>query len=168
MITWIDTISVIGSVASIGAAIWAYVEAKDAKESATKAEKIKLEIIQRRKLIEASRVHTETTKALTTISKVGPSCTQSLLRGINCASLAKEIEEYTRFINEQSSHFSDFFGNSAKALCTSLHPLIEQLSEAKTFEQKKATGKSIYYLINDFLPLAKSLSDEKREDISTS
>lgn len=165
MDSWEKWISVIGSFASIAGAIWAYSEANKAKNSASKAEKIKGEIVERRQLVEISQVHAETTRILKSISAVGPTCNASKLRGINCASIATEVEEYCRFLNEQSSHFSDFFDNKAQELCQSLKSNIELLSEAKTFEEKKNAGKSIYYEINDFMPVVKTLSDDKKENV---
>ncbi|EOW9422317.1 hypothetical protein ACOCGP_003537 [Vibrio cholerae] len=159
-------ISVIGSIASIGGAIWAFIEANKASKSASKAEKVKGELVERRKLVEVSQVHAETSRILKTVSTVGPSCNSSLLRGVNCANIAKEVEEYCRYINEQSSHFSDFFDNKAKELCAAVRPNVELLSEAKTFDEKKSAGKTIYYLIDGFMPLVKGLSDEKKENVS--
>ena len=157
-------LSIIGAIASIGGALWAVSEAKQASKSATRAEKVRDEIIERRKLVEISQVHAETNRILKKVSKVGPSCNPSLLRGVNCASIASEVEEYSRFINEQSSHFTEFFENRALELCRDLKDDIESLSEAKTFEEKKASGKSIYYKINNFLPIVKDLTDAKKEN----
>ena len=163
----IDTwISVIGSIASIGGAIWAFVEARKSSRAAIKAEKVRDEIVSRRTLIEVSQVHAETTRVLKIVSKVGPACNPSLLRGVNCGSIAKDVEEYSRYINEHSSLFNDFFENKAKELCQGLHPDIEALSEAKSFEEKKVAGKSIYYKIDGFMPFVKELSDERRESVT--
>jgi len=162
--TWI---SIIGSVASIGGAVWAFREAKNASLSATQAEKVRDEIIERRKIIEVSQVHTETSRILKIVSNVGPSCNPSMLKGVNCGNIAKDVEEYARFINEHSSYFTCFFENEAKELCTSLNGDIEELSEAKSFDDKKKAGKSIYYKINNFMPTVKALSDEKREHVVT-
>jgi len=154
-----------GSFASIAGAIWAYTEANKARISASKAEKIKGEIVDRRKLVEVSQVHSETSRILKTVSAVGPACNASIIRGVNCANIAKEVEEYSRFLNEQSSHFTDLFDNKAQQLCESLKIDIELLSEAKIFEDKKSAGKRIYYLINDFMPVVKGLSDDKKENV---
>lgn len=162
--TWI---SVIGSIASIGGAGWAWCQAVQASKSATKAEKVKGEIIERRKIVEVSQVHRETTRILQIVSKVGPSCNSSTLRGVNCSHIATEVAEYSRFLNEHSSHFTDFFENKARDLCASLKDDIEKLAEAKSFDEKKSAGKSIYYKIDEFVPTVKSLSDEKRESVST-
>lgn len=163
--SWEKWISVIGSFASMAGAIWAYTEAKKAKVSASKAERIKGEIVDRRKLVEVSQVHSETSRILKTVSAVGPACNASILRGVNCANIAKEVEEYCRFINEQGSHFTELFDNKAQQLCESLKADIELLSEAKAFEDKKKSGKRIYYQINDFMPVVKGLSDDKKENV---
>ncbi len=138
--TWISII------ASIGGAVWAFREAKNASLSATQAEKIRDEII------EVSQVYTETSRILKIGSNVGPSCNPSMLKGVNCGNITKDVEEYARFINEHSSYFTDFFENKAKELCASLNGDIEALSEAKSFDDEKEAGKSIYHKINNFMP----------------
>lgn len=156
-------LSIIGAIASIASAIWAFYKAKQASKSASKAEMVRDEIIQRRKMVEVTQVYAETKRILKVVSKVGPSCNLNLLRGVNCADIAKEVEEYSRSINEQISHFTSFFDNQAKKLCDNLKNDIEALAEAKSFEQKKSAGKSIYYKIYNFIPTVKQLSDEKKE-----
>ena len=94
----IDIISVIGSIASVGAAIWAYVEAKKSINAASKAEEFKNEIIYLRKTVEVSQVYAETKRLLNVVSKVGPSFNPSVFAGINCADIAKEVEIFSSFI----------------------------------------------------------------------
>lgn len=156
-------LSIGGSIASIGGAAWAFYQARLSSRHANRAEAVRDELIKRREMVEISQVHAETTRILKVVSQVGPSCTSSTIRGVNCANIAKEVEEYSRFLNEQSSYFTEFFYNKAKELCTDLNPDIESLSEAKEFEDKKAAGKSIYYKINNFMPEVKRLTDEKKE-----
>ncbi len=156
-------LSIAGSVASIGAAIWAFIEAGKAADSATKAESVRNEMIDRRKLVEVSKVHAQTDRILTVVSKIGPSCNPKTLKGVDCAGIAKEVEEYSRYLNGQSSHFSEFFVNKAKSLCEDLNKDIEELSEASSPDDKKQIGKRIYYKINSFMPFVKELADEKQE-----
>lgn len=160
-----NILSIIGSLASIGGAFWAYAEAKKSKSSASKAEEFKNEIIYLRKTVEVSQVYAETKRVLAVVSKVGPSFNISVFAGINCADIAKEIEVFSSFILEQSEHFSQNFNNNAKELNNDLKNDIENLSEASTFEDTKKYGKSIYYKIQNFIPIVKKLSDEKREQI---
>lgn len=158
-----EWLSAIGAVASIIGAFWALYEARKASLSASKAEEMRNDLIERRKMVEVSQVHTETARILRTVSAVGPSCNPSLLRGVNCGLIARDVQEYCRFINEQRAHFADFFDNSAKQLCEDLAGDIEALSEAKSFDEKKSAGKRIYNKINNFMPAVKTLADQKRE-----
>lgn len=160
-------LSILGSIASIGGAVWAWYHAVQASKSASKAELVKSEIIERRKIVEVSQVYRETTRVLSILSKVGPSCNASTLRGVNCSHIATEVAEFSRFINEHSQYFSELFENKAKKLCKSIKDDIEKLAEAKDFDEKKNAGKTIYYKIDEFLPVVKSLSDERRENVAT-
>ena len=156
-------LSVLGSLASIGGAIWAFVQAGKSKQYATEAQLMRDEIIARRHMVEMSDIHAETKRILRTVSKVGPTCNETFIRGIRCTDIAREVEEFSRLINEQSSHFNEMFKNRARELCDELRTDIEALSEAKDFEQKKCAGKRIYYKISEFLPFVKTLTDEKKE-----
>jgi hypothetical protein len=156
-------LSIAGSVASIGAAIWAFIEARKAADSATKAELVRNELIDRRKLVEVSKIYAQTDRILMVVSKIGPSCNPKTLKGVDCAGIAKEVEEYSRHLNAQSAHFSEFLENKAKDLCNELNKDIEELSEASSPESKKEVGKRIYYKINSFMPFVKELADERQE-----
>ena len=156
-------LSIFGSVASIGAAVWAFLEAKRAAASASKAEEVRNEMVDRRRLGEVSKVHAQTDRILSVVSRIGPSCNTKNLKGIDFHSIAKDVEEYARFINEQSSNFSNDFVNKASLLCDELKKDIEDLSEASSPEVIKNVGKRIYYKINSFMPFVKDLADEQRE-----
>lgn len=160
-------LSILGSIASIGGAYYAYHQAGKSREYATEAQRLKDELVNRRKLVEVSQVHAETDRILKVVSRVGPTCTATSIKGVNVTGIAQDVEEYSRFINAQSSHFSELFSNQASELCTSINDDIENLSEALEFQAIKAAGKSIYYKINAFLPLVKALTDEKKEQNST-
>jgi len=156
-------LSVLGAIASIGGAIWAYVQARRARTFAEQAKAVRDELVERRKVIEISQVYIETTRILRCVSNVGPTCTPTSIKTVKCHEIAKEVEEYTRLLNEQSTHFTHMLDNQAQKLCEDLKPDIEALAEAKEFDSKKSAGKSIYYKIDDFMPLVKTLMDEKKE-----
>lgn len=160
-------LSILGSIASIGGAYYAYHQAMQAKGHATETKRLKDEFVNRRKLVEVSQIHSETDRILKSISKVGPTCTSESIKGIIVTEIAKEVEEYSRFLNAQSGHFNELFSNEASDLCRSLNDDIESLSEATEFKNIKESGKNIYYKINAFLPLVKSLTDDKKEQDST-
>ncbi len=156
-------LSILGSVASIGAAIWAYIEAKSASRHASDAEKFRDELIRRRSMVEVAQVHAETNSILKLVSRVGPTCTMANVRGFDVNYIAQSVQEYSRFLIEHGSHFGQPFQNSAQYLCKELNDSIESLAVASTFEETKGAGKKIYYLINAFLPQVKQLADDKRE-----
>jgi hypothetical protein len=158
-----DWLSILGSAASIGAAIWAYFQARRSRTFAEQAEAVRDELIERRKIIEVSKVYGETTRILRLVSNVGPTCTPTSIKTLKCHEIAKEVEEFTRLLNEQGSHFTYMLENQARKLCDDLKSDIEALAEANDFESKKHAGKSIYYKIDDFMPLVKSVMDEKKE-----
>lgn len=162
--TWI---SIIGSLASIGGAAWAFFEARDASRSASRAERVRSEIVTRREMVELSQIHTETKRILGVVSRIGPSSSLNLLTGIDCSSIAKDVEEYCRLINEHSTHYSELFKNHALKLCGDLNDDITSLAEATQQHEKKEIGTRIYHKINSFLPVAKNLADEKKETIAT-
>ena len=155
-------LSIIGSFVSIGGAIWAYIQARRSHSFVEQAKAIRDELAERRKVIEVSKIHAETTRVLRLVSNIGPSCTPTSIKTVKCHDITKEVE-YTRILNEQSTHFSDMLDNQARKLCEDLKPDIEALAEAKDFESKKKAGKTIYYKIDDFMPLVKTLMDEKKE-----
>ena len=130
-------LSVLGSIASIGAAVWAFVLAGNSKKYATEAQAVRDEMVDRRHIVEISNIHSETNRILRTVSKVGPTCNEISIKGVKCIEIAKDVEEYARLINEQSSHFNEMFENRARELCEDLRADIEALSEAKDFEGKK-------------------------------
>lgn len=163
-ITRMDSpLSIAGSVASIGAAIWAFVQARKATAAATKAALMRDEIVNRRHLIEVSQIYADTKRILAVTREVGPAANVKLLRGFDASKVARQVEEYAQQLLEQSSHYHDHFGNAAKDLCDQLRPQIESLADATTPEQIKSAGKSICHSIEAFVPLAKALADGQRE-----
>lgn len=156
-------ISIVGSLASIFGAIWALKEAKNAARSADAAERTRQLMVDRRGLAEVTQIHTEIKRILNLVARVGPTTTAQLMRGVNCADIAREVEAFVAMLLERRSHFSDLYGDRATELRNELRSDIEGLAEAKTFEEKKLYGKSIYYRIENFAPIVKELSDAKQE-----
>ncbi len=159
-------LSMLGAAVSIGSACWALIQARRAAKAATKAEGVRDEIIDRRKLIEISQVHSETSRILTKVAKVGPASRPELLLGFNCSELASEVADYLRFLNENSYQFNEPLKGKASLLCATLQGDIETLSDVTNSSEIKSIGKAIYYKINAFLPIVKESSDSIRENIN--
>ena len=156
-------LSIVGSIASIFGAIWALKESRSAAASALAAERARQEIVNRRDLAEVAQIHAEIKRVLNLVARVGPTSTAQLVKGVDCASIAREVETFVAMLLERRSHFSDFYGDRATDLRNDLKLDIEGLAEAKTFDDKKRFGKSIYYKIENFTPVVKELSDAKQE-----
>ena len=160
-------LSVLGSIASIGAAIWAFVEAKRSRKAAQKAEQVRSEMIDRRKLVEVSQLLAETRRVMQSVSRAGPACTERKLKGVDCSEIARDVEQYSRLLGEQEMHFFADFQNHARQLRAALMGDIKALADATTFEDKKAAGMRLYEKIDNFSPVVKELLDEKREHSAT-
>ena len=160
----LEFLYILGALASIGAAIFSVSQAESAKNSASKAEIYKNELESRRDLVEVSQIHSETTRILGIVARVGPACSKQSTRGINPQSIAEDVQQYTRFLNEHSGHFARFFENEAKKLCSQLDLLVEDLSQTKIsdFASVKEKGSTIYRLINGFMPIIKRLKDRNQ------
>lgn len=156
-------LSIVGSIASIFGAVWALKEAKKAARSASAAERVRQELVDRRELAEIAQIHFEIKRVLGLIARVGPTSTQQHVKGVNCADIAREVQAFVAMLLEQRSHFSDFYSDRASELRDNLKMDIEGLAEAKTFDDKKRFGKSKYYKIENFTPVVKQLSDAKQE-----
>lgn len=157
-------IGLIGSIASIGAAVWTVVQARRARNAASDAENFRDEIIEKRRLVEVSQLYKETGRILTAVTAVGPTCGQKSLRGIDCSKIAGDVLEYTRFLGHQAVDLPSPFKEKVGAFLVNIKPDIESLSEAVTYQEIKASGKSIYYRIDGLMPEIKKLVDEKREN----
>lgn len=155
-------LSIVGSIASIFGAIWALMEAKKAARSAGAAELARQDVVDRRNLAEVAQVHAEIKRILNLVARVGPTSTAQLMKGVSCADIARDVEAFVAMLLERRSHFSDIYGDRAAELRNDLRSDIEGLAEAKTFDDKKRFGKSIYYKIENFTPVVKELSDAKQ------
>ena len=73
-------LSILGSLASIGGTIWAYVQARRSKTFAEQAKPVRDVLVERRKTIEVSKVNSETARIFRLVSKVGPTCTSTSVK----------------------------------------------------------------------------------------
>jgi hypothetical protein len=162
---WVNTISVLGSIASVGAAIWAFIEARKSMAAASKAETIKNEMIDRRQLVEASKIHSETERVISKVSQIGPASRVAVLSGINIDDILNEVQGYSTFIIAQSEQYDDKFKRAVKKLNTDLQANIAELSKSTLEEDYKRIGTQIFNALQGFLPTAKSLADGRRENV---
>jgi hypothetical protein len=159
-------LSIIGSLASLFGAFWSLREAGKAKRSADKAEHVRQELADRRQLAEVAQVQQELKRLLASVAKVGPASTQQLMKGLNCAAIASEVQAFLATLIEQRGRFSDHFDERVARLRADVKSDIESLAAARTFEERKRHGKNIYYALEKFAPVLKQLSDAKLDQAS--
>ena len=149
-----SSLSIIGSVASIVSAFWAFFEARKARKSANEVMKYQKEIKTRIESSALDRLHDETKSVLHKVSYFGPSCNMTSIRGKSAQNVALEVEEYTRLLREHSVHFDDLnIKNKIDKICNELMPNVKGLSEGVSFDDKKKYGSNIYLLIERLLPI---------------
>ena len=159
-----DWIAIIGSIFSISGALYAFYQAQQSKKHSIEAQNIRNELIDRRKLSEISKIHNETHNILKSVSRIGFTSTESSVKSIKCIDIAKDVEEYSKLVNEQSLNSGNkLFNKEAKKLCELLDNKIKCLSEVDEFMEIRSIGMDIYKSINSFLPMVKVLTNEKME-----
>lgn len=163
--SWDQWLSVLGSIVSIGAAIWAFIEARKSMAAASKAETIKNEMIDRRQLVEASKIHSETERVILKVSQIGPASRIEVLSGININDILNEVQNFSTFIIAQSEQYDDKFKKTAKKLNKDLQTNIDELSQSNLKEDYKRIGTIIFNALQGFLPTTKSLADGRRENV---
>jgi hypothetical protein len=156
-------IALLGSVASIGSAVWAYVEARKAKEAVRTVQRLHNEIVTRRRIIETSGIYGETKRFLTSISRVGPSSNATISKGISGWALAGELREYVLFLSEHIQDFPEPVKGRVQSFVEGSNDDIRCLAEAKTFHAKKSASADVYYKIQALMPEFKTLADETKE-----
>jgi hypothetical protein len=132
-----DWIAITGSIFSIGGALYALYQAHQSKKYSIEAQNVRDELIDRRKLSEISRIHSETHNILKSVSRIGSTSTESSVKSVKCIDIAKDVEEYSKLINEQSlnSGNSKLFDKEVKKLCKLLDNKVKCLSEVNEFTE---------------------------------
>jgi hypothetical protein len=158
-------VGIIGTIASIIGAIISISNAKKAAKSATEVELFKTQISNQKKMLEVVQVYERTDRIMEDISVIGLSATLTSIRGLDCSRIAKQLEDYLRFLEVNTSYYKDVNGNRAKELCNFLEGAIPVLSDLLTDQEKLNKGREIYRKIQSFRQKAKEISDLNKEEI---
>jgi len=155
----LEILYVIGAVASIGCAIWAFFEAKSARKAAKGIQKYHTAIEKRIEATAINKIHDQTKLLLQKVSCVGYSSTEVSIKGLNQQDIAREVEEYARLLREHMNHFNDAKTKQKICkLCNELPTHIKGLAAATTFLDTKRYGSEIYRLIDSILPFTRATS----------
>lgn len=158
-------ITVVGTLASVASAIFAWRQAETARDSANKAEEIRTQLISHRKTSELSELKVALGKAQTAMTKYGPASAKSSLQGVNQARDASDVQDFLLSLKENRNLFQRNGINSADILCTRLYELIATFSSATTSSNKKEAGTELLEAINSFSPVVKQALDSRKEGV---
>lgn len=120
-----DWLSIVGSIASIGGALWAWNEAKKSSRSASEAQQIKTQLINQRKTAELSEIKPllssaldavkhYNTKSVTTLAGLGEQSTSKELEAEKIQSLLNKVVEFSYYFVEGFGQ--QFYDDSNKSL----------------------------------------------------
>jgi len=156
-----DWLSIVGSIASIGGALWAWKEAKNSSNSATKAEQIKSQIINQRKTSELSELKPLVTDAMESVKKYS---TQMMSSFIGMDKTTKEVEaQKVQTLLNKIVEFGEYFPDGfADDFFNTAHSSLQSFLSATEPENEKKHGMDLHKQIVDFSSvLRKNLTDKK-------
>lgn len=156
-----DWLSIVGSIASIGGAIWAWREAVKSSNFASKAEQIKTQMINQRKTSELSELKPLVSEALECVKRYSTTMTSSLIGAdtSNKENEAAKVQSLLNKIVEFSDYFTDGF---ATDFFDASHASLQSFLNASTPNDSKKFGMELHRQIVDFSSiLRKALTDKK-------
>ncbi|OIN06171.1 hypothetical protein BFS86_19360 [Shewanella algae] len=157
-----DVLTVIGSIASIIGALWAWKQAVDASGSATKAEEIKSQIINQRKTSELSEIRPLLEQSLTAMRRYSTRMAASII-GDEPTSKEDEAEKVQACLNkimEYSEYFQDDF---ASQFYETAHDSLQKFLNSTVPEEVKKHGMDLHKQMVDFSSVLRKQINEKRE-----
>lgn len=87
------------------------------------------------------------------------------MRGLDTKGISRQLEIYCQNLNEHSYLFSGAMDNAALKLSDELLAEVAVIASAQSLDDVKSAGSRAFLSINQFMPLIKDLSDERREKI---
>ena len=162
--SYISDLNLWGAIASTIGALFALYQACRSRKFAGKVERIRNEFIERRKAGEIEHVYHKLKSTIDSVRRFGPSSNSRTSSGLAGHVVAKDVEDFSILLREHTAYFNDdLFRNKANELCELLCPLIEKLTESKSFQEKRDVGMKMFNLLETFKPDVKSLYDDRRE-----
>ena len=157
-----DYLSIIGSLASILGAIWAWKEARSSEKSANKAKQIKEQLISHRKTSELVELQSLHNTALLAFKKYGSSSSTSLT-GINHNSDAQLSLDFIHKLKEFREYFNSMSGNAADNLFNEINDELATFKNVTNSQQISSHGTLILNHLASFAPLLKREATLQKE-----
>ena len=158
-------ITIIGAIASIIGAGFAYWQASKAKGSADEAKSVRAQLIDHRKASELSKIQASCKKALNSMTKYGAASTASSLDGIDTQNDSFNVQEFIILTKEHRAYFGNKRVNKADEFCNALTPLLDDFAQASTPDNQRKYGKQLVTHLSSINADIKKLLDSKRETV---
>lgn len=155
-------ISVIGTIVTIGSAIYAYRQAEKAKNSASEAETMKQSIERQYKKIELGKLlnSTKSTMELTRNLTI-PANPERKVRGLNYENIISVLRKYIDNLKENCHYLPNNKESSTIAEYKKIESLITNLVGENDQQKKYEVGNKIHNCVGEILRIVKPETDIK-------
>lgn len=158
-------LTILGTVASFIGAIIAFYQAYKSKQSANKAENVRLQLINQRKTSELATLDATCRKAQKSMTKYGPAATTISLEGISHGAGAEDVQEFILLLNESASLFGSTKSSEINSHSSKLKTSLNKFVNSTCLEDTKKWGSDILFKLNSMVAYIKNSLDEKRDTI---
>lgn len=163
MDAWIVFNLIVG-IANIASAIFSYMQAKESKKSANRAQEIKDQLIANKKTADISELLSAHRKALRSMEKFGPGYTHSTLKGITPLNETQDVRDFYALLKQNRKLFGQRSPNKADNYCNNLITLLDAFAQSQSDSDMFKYGKDLYIILVDLSPLIKAIMDKKLEE----
>lgn len=155
-----DLLNIVGSVASIGAAIFAFFEASKAKSFAKKAQEIKDTISTEQRKIFLSRILTETKKIMgVSIKMTTPATPTKKLRGLDYQSSIEQLREFIDSLKENGHYLSAESHIIVETNYLLIEEKLKEVAMEENQQQKYELGDEIHKAMGEMIKVIKPQLD---------
>lgn len=154
VLTWLATLI------SIGGGVYAWRQAKSAKESATQAEEVRKDILSKRDTNELSTLSAMLAKAIQTMDKFGPGSKPDLL-GYSPNNDSTSVREVTSCIALHMAMLRTIFEQKIDEIHSNLTEHLSEFGEADSDREWILAGRKIYLQLTEFSGILKGEMNKK-------
>ena len=158
-------ITIAGSICSVAGAGLSWIQAKRSKKSATKAERIRLQLIDHQEAQELYNIQASCKEAQNSMAKYGPAFSDMSLAGNNQQKDAQIVQKFIFTIKEHRSYFNGDTNNKADEFFDLVSKLIEKFANSSDTKGQIKYGRQIVIHLNSFSASIKDLLDDKRKAV---
>jgi hypothetical protein len=159
----LSILTIVGTVASIGAAWVAINQARKSRTAAEEAKKVRAQLVDHRKTSDLAQVQSLCKKAQKSMEKYGPGSVPSSLAGITPNNDARDVQEFIMSVREHSAYFGNKTPNEADEYCNVVTPLLDSFAQATNPEGWRDHGKQIVVHLANMAAIIKRCLDARKE-----